>query len=556
MRWSDWRAVKRATYALSGFVLLVLLCAVPARAQDNDIDPNEHFKKAMMLHDAKDYEKALAELAIARKATSEKDDSYLVILKWQGFISIRAGRFQDAIEPLEKMIEKKPQDAEALLNLGNAYEGMGEARHPDAIKTYNKAATANPMLADPYFNLGNLYYKKRDFPKSIVAYKKAASINDKDYAIFQNLGHTYFASATLGASGDFNNAVDAYSKATKLAEEEKEATLPKPYKAKLYMHLGNACIHQYRDSKTSDSDKSSVMSLCQNSFKRAVELDPKEYDIHRYYGEALIDLGKPNEGAQQLLLASKIDDTRYDAHYNRAQALARIKPENQQEAATLAAEAVKEFGRALELASGGEQIQDALQGLGALQMRRESPETIKTLTRLTTEFPQYVGGWTTLALAREKLKDRDGAIATLELGQKKVTKQRDQAKLLRDLGAFYIAKAVENKKPGQQGDINLLNKAQKAFNESLALEADMADAYHGLGLTASWLGQLKDAISNYQRAINLNPRFAAAYNDLGVAYQDQKENDKAIAAFEKAVRFDDNPDYQKNLQEVRKAKKG
>jgi tetratricopeptide (TPR) repeat protein len=60
-----------------------------------------------------------------------------------------------------------------------------------------------------------------------------------------------------------------------------------------------------------------------------------------------------------------------------------------------------------------------------------------------------------------------------------------------------------------------------------------------------WLGRLdydgheyNRAIRNFQRAIALDPRMARAYDNLGLCYYYQNENDLAVANYEKAIDLD------------------
>jgi tetratricopeptide (TPR) repeat protein len=46
------------------------------------------------------------------------------------------------------------------------------------------------------------------------------------------------------------------------------------------------------------------------------------------------------------------------------------------------------------------------------------------------------------------------------------------------------------------------------------------------------------AISNYSEAIKINPKFAKAYNNRGIAYTLKKQFDLAIADFNKAIELD------------------
>ena len=112
-------------------------------------------------------------------------------------------------------------------------------------------------------------------------------------------------------------------------------------------------------------------------------------------------------------------------------------------------------------------------------------------------------------------------------------------------------------------------EALAEYHRTLALQADYAPAYDGLGRAAEAAGETEKAIEHYRKAIALNPGFpdasmnlgdlflregrnqeatrlfldairvrpdfAAAYNRLGVAYARQKLSNEAIAALRHAA---------------------
>ena len=51
----------------------------------------------------------------------------------------------------------------------------------------------------------------------------------------------------------------------------------------------------------------------------------------------------------------------------------------------------------------------------------------------------------------------------------------------------------------------------------------------------------REAITSYDKAIQLDPKYANAYNNRGLAYYHNKAYDKAIADFNKAIEL--NPDF-------------
>ena len=52
------------------------------------------------------------------------------------------------------------------------------------------------------------------------------------------------------------------------------------------------------------------------------------------------------------------------------------------------------------------------------------------------------------------------------------------------------------------------------------------------------LGQLKEAVTNYQKAIEKKPDFSEAHNNLGNAYKDLGELNSALKSYQKAVEID------------------
>jgi tetratricopeptide (TPR) repeat protein len=69
----------------------------------------------------------------------------------------------------------------------------------------------------------------------------------------------------------------------------------------------------------------------------------------------------------------------------------------------------------------------------------------------------------------------------------------------------------------------------------------IAGIYYNRGNVYAKLGQLPRTISDYSKAIKLNPKFAEAYNNRGVAYRNLGQVPQAISDFNKAIEL--NPKY-------------
>jgi Tfp pilus assembly protein PilF len=60
------------------------------------------------------------------------------------------------------------------------------------------------------------------------------------------------------------------------------------------------------------------------------------------------------------------------------------------------------------------------------------------------------------------------------------------------------------------------------------------------GIRVAQRGLWREAIYRWERAVQIDPTYAAAYNNLAIAYEHEGELDKAKAAYEKALELDPN----------------
>jgi tetratricopeptide (TPR) repeat protein len=74
-------------------------------------------------------------------------------------------------------------------------------------------------------------------------------------------------------------------------------------------------------------------------------------------------------------------------------------------------------------------------------------------------------------------------------------------------------------------------------------ERDAAVAYYRRGNAYGKKGDLDRAIADYDKAIELDPKYVMAYNNRGIAYGKKGDFDSAIADLNKAIELD--PKYVK-----------
>ncbi len=74
-----------------------------------------------------------------------------------------------------------------------------------------------------------------------------------------------------------------------------------------------------------------------------------------------------------------------------------------------------------------------------------------------------------------------------------------------------------------------------------ALECGMkkpAMAHYNIGVAYDFLGDQEGAISEYEKAVYLDPNYTKAYNNLGIIYQERGKDNKAEEEFKKAIEIE------------------
>jgi tetratricopeptide (TPR) repeat protein len=101
--------------------------------------------------------------------------------------------------------------------------------------------------------------------------------------------------------------------------------------------------------------------------------------------------------------------------------------------------------------------------------------------------------------------------------------------------------------------IFLFTYASAQKNQSESRDAEIyAEFYFNRGLDYANKGQLDQAISDYTKALEMNPRNAAAYNNRGIAYFHKREYKKSWTDVEKArsLGYQIDPEFLDNLRKA------
>ncbi len=89
-------------------------------------------------------------------------------------------------------------------------------------------------------------------------------------------------------------------------------------------------------------------------------------------------------------------------------------------------------------------------------------------------------------------------------------------------------------------------KAIEYYQKAIEMDEKWAVPYFNLGIVYKNLKEYEKAIEYYQKAIEMDEKWAVPYNNLGIVYKNLKEYEKAIEYYQKAIEMDEKWAYPYN----------
>lgn len=102
---------------------------------------------------------------------------------------LKAGRYPEALEHVNKVIAAKPQDPQARFLKGLILTEQGDTK--DAIEVFQKLTKDHPDLPEPYNNLAVIYAGQGHYEKARAELEKSIRTHSSYATAYENLGDVY-----------------------------------------------------------------------------------------------------------------------------------------------------------------------------------------------------------------------------------------------------------------------------------------------------------------------------------------------------------------------------
>lgn len=185
---------------------------------------------------------------------------------------------------------------------------------------------------------------------------------------------------------------------------------------------------------------------------------------------------------------------------------------------------------------------EAAYNLGILEAYRKNYEEALAYFSLAVQRdPEYKQAYKSIARLQQSLATQEIGENKLNSAVNRLNSARSAVDLLLPLdpqdvdtlalrGYIYKSLGQISEAQGKMDDRKAhFTEAARMFEHLMLLDPTNASVQNGWGNIQYFFGNLDAAIGAYSRAIELSPKYTAAFNDLALAYEQKMEVDKAHA---------------------------
>lgn len=221
---------------------------------------------------------------VALRAAMDADPDNPIAIRPLAIALFQVGQREQAVELFERAVEIDA-NVRSLLDLALGYTKL--SRYPEAESTYGRLLKISPQDPIALHNLGNVASTVGDTDRGIELYRQAIGIKPDYLLAYAHLGDA------LKTAGRYREAYTTYGKVLQL-----EPTT-------------GAELEAFDDALY----KMATLDITMGAHQRAIEMlellieeNPDHPSAHYAYGQALLQLGRPEEAQREFATHMRILD--------------------------------------------------------------------------------------------------------------------------------------------------------------------------------------------------------------------------------------------------------
>ena len=441
-----------------------------------------------------------------------------------GIAYLEAGQYNRAVPEFEAAIKLDPNFIGAHCALCRAYLEQDELEKAgtaitEALKldaNHQPALLLSGTITEAYQDRGKAYLDDKRYTEAVAAFQKSITLDADlgDSSEASDSGNTYvyvhLGAAYIGMKA-YQEAIEALQYAIAQDADLVDA----------HYNLGYAYVEQGAYDQ--------AVPHLERAIAIAPHLKRAHYNLARAYRETGNLEAATNAVTETLRLdanyqpAHELADTIKQAHYNSG--ITHLNDERYSEAVTA-------FQNAITLDAD---FVTAHHNLGIAYLKMETyPRAVSSLERTVTLDPNHKAAHHALALAY--------------LGQQELGKARDAAKEALKLDPNYqparsLLEAIDPSfiPPPSPSTPEVEDTTPSAPEHLVDSQPDVQskqETHHELGIAYLDAKMHAEAIAEFQKAVDIDPDFIAAYMSLGTIYLEMGQLDEAETAAKAALRID------------------
>ena len=286
-----------------------------------------------------------------------------------------------------------------------------------------------------------------------------------------------------------------------------------------------------------DAHKAGNFQEADRYYTAILKTNPKHADANHKMGVLAVNIGRLQQALPFFKMAVEADSSTEQFWISYIDALIKL---NRVANATVAFKQARSNGakgdsfvklkkRLVSSESENINVQDPpkeqLMSLVKLYNQQKLQEVYKEVQVLTKQYTESLTLWNLMGASAAQIGKLEEAVRAFE---KSLVIKPDNADAHYNIGNAFR-------------DQQKLQEAIEAYNHAISIKPDYADAYLNMGNALKDQGKLQEAVEVYKKACYIKPDSADAYFNLGLVLKEQGKLEEAIEAYGKALTI--KPDY-------------